>query len=407
MKNKQRVLALDYFRGLCMIIVIINHFAIFANPLTILAGGGRLWVSAAELFFLISGITFAVARGKNISRGFGEVVKKSFKRAALLYGINLLTVVASLAVAFQLSAANRFVNIPGELPAGGAGHTALQILSLQYNYGWADFLMFYAVFLLVAPFALRILFTRAWAIVPILSVAFFSLTASQTLHMGPYFQFFVWQVYFFVGMALGRFRLDILGQANKLNIRVRKALAYSIAAAGGLVLAASLLAGYSERINNSALPQAVKALAIKLGSFQASSDFWLYNNRTGLARPLVSLLVLATLYVTFQKLKKPLLKCTGNFVMSFGRNSLQIFVLQAMAIPLIAALPLRQDSYFLNMGLTCALIFSIWLVTHKWSPLPTIRTAFGSCYSGMINFSYILMSNLRAVKDRLSSPELD
>lgn len=407
MQNKQRVLALDYFRGFCMLIVIINHFGNFANPLTVMAGSGRLWFSAAELFFLISGITFAVARGKAIFGRFNEVIIKSYKRAALLYGANLLAVVASLAIAFQLSAANRFVNIPGDLPAGGVGHTIWQTLTFQYNYGWADFLMFYSVFLLIAPFALRALFSRLWWVVPLGAAALFGLTVTNSLHAGPYFQFFLWQVYFFIGLTIGRFRLNILGWYNSLSHRVKRGLAYALVSSGALVLAAGWLAGYSQRIGRSALPAAVKSLANMLGALETRADFWLYNNRAGLARPVVALIVLVTLYIIYQRFSQSLLTKTGNFVMSFGRNSLQIFVLQAVTIPLVSALPLRRDNYLLNMGLTGALIFSIWLMTHKWSPMPAIRASFESLRLGVINFSYSLLTQLRAVKSRLGSPELD
>lgn len=406
MQNKQRVLALDYFRGICMLAVVVNHFSLFASPLTVLAGGGRLWVGAAELFFLISGVTFGIVRGKAIKHRFGEVIKKSFKRAGLIYVINLLTVAASIAIAFQLAAHGRIVNIPGDLPDATTAHTIWQIISLQYGYGWADFLMYYTLLLVAAPFALKVLHSRLWPVVPVVSLGLFGLTTASSVHANAYLYFLVWQVYFFVGLTIARFRLDILAWYNRAKLPIKRATAYGLVACGVTVLAASSLAAYNHKIMASVAPGFIKSASNYLAG-AANINLWFSNGRTGLARLLVGLLTLATLYVIYQAAKAPLLKYTGKFVMAFGRNSLQIFVLQALAIPLVSALPLNRSSQILNTGLTAALIFTMWLLTHKWSPLPHIRASFASLRAELINGLYLAASGLREIKNRLTMPGLE
>lgn len=406
MQNKERVLALDYFRGLCMLAVIINHFSLFASPLTLLAGGGRLWVGAAELFFLISGVTFGIVRGKSIKKKFDEVIKKSFKRAGLIYAANLLAVIASMGIAFQLAARGSLVNIPGDLPAGGVGHSAWQILTLQYGYGWADFLMYYSLLLLVAPFALKLLYSRLWLVVPAASIALFGLTATPSVHANAYLYFFIWQLYFFIGMTIARFRLDLLGWFNRSSQLVKRSVAWSMAGSGLAVLTISSLVAYNHKITASGAPAFIKQASRNLAGLP-DIDLLTGNARTGLLRPVIALMALAMLYVFYQRFKQPLLKYSGKFVMSFGRNSLQIFVAQAMAIPLISALPLRRSSWLLNTGLTATLIFVLWLFNHKLSPLPAIRSAFMSFYAGTINRTYQILVIARDIRARLISPELD
>jgi hypothetical protein len=408
MQNKQRVLALDYFRGICMIAVIINHFSLFANPLTVLAGGGRLWVGAAELFFLISGITFGIVRGSSIKHKLSEVIIKSFRRAGLLYGVYIATVVASLGIAFILSAHNLPVNIPGALPAGGVGHTAWQILTLKYSYGWADFLMYYAVILLLAPFALQALVGRFWSVVPVVSLCLFLASAVGSVHANNYVYFLVWQAYFFAGLTLARFRLPILGWFNRSNDKVKSTIGYGLVAFGALIIAISAMSAHSARILASPLPGLIKSMSSSIARASTTTDFWLNNNRTGLGRLAVALLTLSMLYIIYQRYKKPILNYSGNFVMAFGRNSLQIFVLQALAIPIVSALPMRRDSALLNTGLCAALVFSMWLFTHKWSPVPSINSAFQSFYASIINTSYLAASTARGLRNRIFSPvELD
>src|SRR4051812_29936590 len=61
-KKKDRVVALDYFRGICILIILLSHSAQFSYPIAYLSGMGLLWTSAAEMFFLLSGITLGVVR---------------------------------------------------------------------------------------------------------------------------------------------------------------------------------------------------------------------------------------------------------------------------------------------------------------------------------------------------------
>src|SRR3954469_20498957 len=113
MKNaNQRVIAIDYFRGLCMIAVILTHAAVFTHPFNYLVGAGRLWTGAAEMFFLLSGITLWIVRGDKLVNNFKNILFRSWERAASIYAISVFIAITSLSIAVLLTARNLPVNMP-------------------------------------------------------------------------------------------------------------------------------------------------------------------------------------------------------------------------------------------------------------------------------------------------------
>jgi len=372
-----------------MLAVVINHFIIFANPLTYLVGAGRLWTGAAEMFFLLSGMTFAIVRGKNIA-DMRLVIAKTWKRAAKLYVINFLVVLASLAIAFWLTARGVGYNIPASLPSDSFVHILRNILTLQYGFGWASFLMYYCLFLLAAPFALRTLYSRWWPAVPIVSAAAFGLSAWRPVAGNAYFYFLIWQVYFFLGMSIARFRLEILAWYRGLRPAVAKVMTYGIVATAAVTLAVSALLSFKT--------QQVLAKIKDLGWLNAHSgsiNHYLQANRAGLARPLVAILVFTAIYIVYQKNWRFLQARTGNFVNTIGRNSLTVFVAQALTIPLISALPWPHGNILLNTALTLYLLAFMWLVAERSNLFLYIQASVASLLVSLRNLAYLSITNIK------------
>ena len=236
---KDRVIALDYFRGICILLVVINHASFFSWPLTYVTGASVLWSSAAEMFFLISGITLWIVRGKYIGTDFWSMARKMWRRAVTIYMVYLLAVVASLYMALMLIGHGMASHMPGALPAASGGKLLADILSFRYTIGWANFFMYYAVFMIFAPFAMRLLKSRLWFLVPAASLALYAANAYGKLPPSPYLSFAVWQVYFVLGLTVGRWRPRILGFFFGLKQGLAKKAALSVAAAAGLALAFS------------------------------------------------------------------------------------------------------------------------------------------------------------------------
>jgi hypothetical protein len=95
------------------------------------------------------------------------------------------------------------------------------------------------------------------------------------------------------------------------------------------------------------------------------------NNRAGLLRPIAALFYLASAYLIYQTYKRPILSYTGRFVNTMGRDTLWIFVAQAFAIPLLAAIPLQRN-LFNNSLLTATLILLMWSLTKRRAVLPAL-----------------------------------
>src|SRR5262249_23688398 len=112
---KQRVIALDYFRGLFILAPVLNHAMLFSMPFAYLVGAGRLWTSAAELLIMLSGLTFGIVRSDKIKSDFVSVYKKTLRRAGQIYFMNILVVVLSLALALMVTSRGLTNDVDGAL----------------------------------------------------------------------------------------------------------------------------------------------------------------------------------------------------------------------------------------------------------------------------------------------------
>ncbi len=390
MKNtKDRVIALDYFRGILILMVILNHSLIFSMPFTILAGAGILWTTAAELFLLISGITLWVVRGDAIEASLRETTQKIWKRAALIYLINITVVSLSLLLALYLTSRGLTNDVDGALPAKTSIGLLADILSFKYTIGWANFLMYFSLMLFLAPFVMYGLKTKIWPIITALSLLIFSYFVFRTARYGIYGTFGIWQVYFFLGLTIGRFRIPILQWYWSLSKRSASLLANFVAGIGCTALLLSIflefnLYPYVSRMAESGwLPLKFQTAYIHYLGHKGQIDYFFVNSRAGILRPLAAVLFLATAYMLYQKHKGFLIRNTGNFVNAFGRDTLWIFVAQAFAIPILAALPLRR-TLFTNFFLTATLIILMWAITKR-----RLAWQLFQAYNSSLKLSYI------------------
>ncbi|RYZ86490.1 MAG: DUF1624 domain-containing protein, partial [Proteobacteria bacterium] len=156
--KRQRILALDLLRGLFLLIILADHLqwtpSLFFQFTTAYTG---MVASAAEGFFVISGILVGYIYGPKILTSTKQTCMRIWKRGLLLY---------ILAVGFTLLYTGWAALLPDGYPrssvplAGSISDALTGALSLTYSYGWADFLSRYAVFMFAAPFALWLIAKR-------------------------------------------------------------------------------------------------------------------------------------------------------------------------------------------------------------------------------------------------------
>lgn len=403
MRNtKDRVVALDYFRGICILLVIINHGWTFTWPLTYITSSGVLWTSAAEMFFLISGLTLWVVKAKLIRSDFKKLLIYSWHRAVYMYLAYVLVVSISICLAIIFNSYGRSLFTPGVLSVGPPSNLLYSILNFSYSIGWASFLMYYAVFLIFAPFIMRAIVSKAWYLIIILSCGLFAINAFGVLGSSAYATFAIWQIYFVLGLVIGRFRLPILGYFYGLRIKVRRNLSSAIALTAVLVLSSSYFLSspanrlFSKLNNGGLIPDSINNWYLNLYESRSSAAYLLQNNRSGLLRPLAAVVLLLGAYLLYQRFKKPLLKYTGNFINNFGRNTLYIFIAQALTIPILDAIPISSNRMLRNIILTSSLILFMWMITQR----KQIQTAL-IYYINNIKISYYQGKNnyLRQLED--------
>lgn len=137
-------------------------------------------------FLFLSGMMIGIIRGVNDRQQSMRLVsKKLFKRAAILYIWAVgLTVLFSL-LAMWLGPEN----IKSGLWQGNVVSMLWHSLSLQYVYSWADFLRYYAVYLVISIPAIMLLRkNKAWLIAGLAIVAWI---------LGRHYSlFFTWQILF-------------------------------------------------------------------------------------------------------------------------------------------------------------------------------------------------------------------
>jgi hypothetical protein len=395
MKNaKQRVVAIDYFRGVCILLVLINHSFVFSTPYAYLAGAGGLWVSAAEMFFLLSGITFAIVRGSQIKDDFRRVFKKTMRRVGIIYLAYIISVALSVTLSLYLTNHNLFNNIPGQPPISMSPWALLTgILTFKYTAGWCDFLMYYTIFLAAAPFVYRALLSRLAALVPISSLALFVLYSQGALYEGAYSGFALWQVYFVLGLTFIRFRPAITNLIATLPTKVQRGAASGIVWGAGLVMALSYLLEHSiyptvgRLASEGWLPVKLQAAYLHLLSYRATLDRFLLDDRAGILRPLMAALVATAAFILYKRHERFLLAATGKIMNSFGRDTLWIFLAHAFVVPILAALALPR-SLFINTLLTAGLITSMWVLTRRQVIYNAART-----YWQELKFSYSASKN--------------
>ncbi|MBX4190492.1 OpgC domain-containing protein [Candidatus Saccharibacteria bacterium] len=370
MKNaSQRVIAIDYFRGICLLMVVINHSWLFSMPYAYLTGAGGMWTSAAELFFLLSGVTMMIVRGRNIKTDFSQTVKKIWKRAGLIYAIYITLAVISLCLMYILPSDVSSTTI-GPTPSAHGASLLWQILSFQYSTGLASFLMYYSVYLLATPFILRVMQNKAYPFMLITSLGAYILASSQVIDSTLINGFLAWQLYYILGMALGRFRVSIISRFYALPRSLKKRLSTAIFVTTGLAITTGSLLAFNLYQHVDALttdgwlPVKLRAAYLQLLNHGSFINDLFRDDRLGLLRPLASLLFLAAGYLLYQRYKHVLLPKTGKFVNAMGKDTLWIFSAQALVIPILAALPVSRG-LFMNTIMTAFVILLLASITQR------------------------------------------
>lgn len=208
-----RDVRIDFFRGLALIIIFINHIpGNIAGMFTPRIYGLS---DAAEIFIFLAGLSSAMAFGRSFGRaGFLAGLGRVAQRVWQLYRahIGLFLVICAIIVT-----ANRMFAEPNYISQLGIdrffqdpGGSLIDLLSLHYVPHYFDILPLYMLLLAAIP-AMVLLARLSPALVVAVSAVLYvgavaggwNLTADTTDGRGWFFNPFAWQVLFVVGYGYG------------------------------------------------------------------------------------------------------------------------------------------------------------------------------------------------------------
>lgn len=330
-KKSSRIVTLDLMRGYFMIAIVLNHLQWYPNGLDWITMRGALFVSAAEGFFLLSGIVLGMVRGRKLlDKPFRVAANLLLKRGALLYITG-----AILTLGFMIVGWLFFMDNPGLKPGirpidEPLWGVILGILSFDYLYGWADFLRLYTIYLIASPLALWLIRKGKWYIVAIFSTALwliFPWANTNNPQSAEILMVLSWQIIFFAGLIVGFYWQQIMNWWYKLSAKVRRPVYGLILATAAVTLVANIILEALTTLPGItlALPDAVRDWYVSLGPA-------FYKEQLPWPRLVLFGLWFILGFYIFKKFEKFFMKYLGWILVPFGQNSLYVYILHAVAV---------------------------------------------------------------------------
>ena len=299
----------------------------FPSIFEIFTGRGEMWASAAEGFFMISGMLVGYVYGPRMARDALAATKKIWKRAFLLYALTVL--LTFLFVGWGNFSGAAHVK-EGLWVQPQLGEFLLKTVTLQYYYGWADFLPYYAIFMAWAPLALyAITRGKAWAVLAI--------SAGCWLLRGNSFEL-SWQVLFMGSMVAGWYLPRIEAWARGLRPAVRHRLSFGLYAASLALLAASILTirvgewEVHEYAGFASLPQALQGIFVWLDGARDFMTPLIVKWTLEPVRIVTAVFWFTALYVLVRQREAWVSRRTNRFFQTLGERSLVVYVIHSVVI---------------------------------------------------------------------------
>ncbi|MET0290491.1 MAG: OpgC domain-containing protein [Pseudoxanthomonas sp.] len=326
--SSRAIPALDFIRGVCLLVITLNHYSSFAQRLGY--DGMQLWTptnlgysSAAELFFLISGYLVGAIYARD-GVPYPRLFVKLSHRAVLLMLYNVMAFVSLLAFSSVLHQREVVAFGLGELRTRPIDATT-DFLSFGDAPPLLNILQLYICFIVVSLVFIPLLRRAPWLALALtcglyllnLLPAMQPWLADQVTDWGmnPY----AWQLVFFGGLILGRFQL-FTWLGGKLQQRGSVSWVFAALIAASVVFVADMKLGLTPSLLRD-------------------------KDQLGILRPLHAMIVLCVYWVCADLLSQRLSRWGGGLLVdtfnAAGRKSLDNFAF-GIALSYAAALLLTR-----------------------------------------------------------------
>lgn len=348
--STDRLVALDLLRGYFIVNIINDHLWRFPSLFGLLSGQGKLWVSSAEGFVMISGLLVGYIRGyRNRLKPFKTVTKKLLIRAATLYAAMVVASVAYIAI--EWSDVVRSMPYTPTTPDSQQdwGVALTNILTLTHPHTWVHFLALYSIFLCLAVGAVWLLRKGWWWAVLATSLVVYGVGEVASV------EWMKWQLLFFGPSIVGYYLESVRAWWRQLAKSRRYWIVSTLSAISVLTVALSIVSTYYPDLISSSLQR------FFVSAFDADA---LPPLRIALAA-----IWFATLAILFHKASRPIQRATGGVLEYLGSHSLQAYIVHGLFICLIILFLPDTTSWIINTLYGLLLILAVW----AFIKLPFVR----------------------------------
>lgn len=319
-------MAFDLLRGFFLLVIMIDHVELYPNLFDFFTGKGRLWVSAAEGFFFMSGLLIGMMYKRRLHLGMKFIFKKMWIRAAQLYA-------AGVGLTFLFLCWVEFTNhapIKDTLPVPLPWHHIIkEALLMRFTYGWADFLVRFAILMLIAPFVFYLVAKGKWwlALIGIFGAWWFR---------GQGFTL-AWQVIFNLGIVIGFYWERLEAFYRNLRTNQRSLLKTGFAIAALVSFAFSYASVYVLSLlfhlwgwNHLSPP--LQHVAFTWGWI--NHDLWIYADKwtMGPLRLVLFFIWFPVLYWLVRRYEARIGRASRGILEMLGRNSLFVYTVHAFIV---------------------------------------------------------------------------
>jgi hypothetical protein len=352
-------------------VIFVNHIGWSPTLFDIFTGRSHLFASAAEGFFAISGVLVGYIYGPRILKKTKETFTHLLRRAGWLY-------ILSISFTFLYVFLSLFVP-PGTLrqQPGVPDLMTLIIsnLTLQYDYGWADFLSRYAVLMVLAPFALWVVAKGRWWLAALISVAVWA-TVGQTFYSAVT----AWQLIFVGGIIIGYYLPQIEETVKSFAPTTKRYLSTSLftVALSTFVVSVVLTIVLPTVLGefSAALSPTMVNVFNDLINFRFTLDHSIFDRDTlAIGRIIIGTIWFASLYIIYRRYENKINSATKGTLLLLGTNSLYVYGLQAFILFMmdIFLAPPADADIILKTLITMNAVYLVYLATKHRASLRGLR----------------------------------
>lgn len=376
-KKSKRIVAFDILRGYFLLVILINHIELPPNGFDFFTGRGRLFVSAAEGFFFMSGLLVGMVYRRRIHLGLKFIFRKMWIRAVQLYfGSVILTLIFTvLAVHFNHGAIKQGL----WYPVTSWWTVITQTLALNYNFGWADFLDRFALMMFAAPFGFYLLNRGKWWLLGLISIGVWCAPGNNnpwdTLN---------WQLIFMLAMILGYHWEALNDRWAKVKAKNKRAIKRWVIGISSVTFAYSYASVYLLAVLNNRLtqlPLGWQHFTLSWNSFH--NWVWQYAQKWTLG-PLRVVLFGFWFWCLFMLANRyyPLItRFSRGVIEMMGQNSLFVYITHAFIVFILKLFIPPITVFWQNFLFTAGALMALVILTRLYvSHRPYLQARKASLY---------------------------